>query len=108
AGRGALWRPAGAPLPACRAAARLGNGAEAALDRAVARILGWDPQPWRALDVAVGALLAPVPIGNLVARAALGQVALLALTGAILYWLARDLLGKCAPAPRLGATVAAI
>jgi len=97
-----------AALPACLAAAHLGNGAEAADDRAVARVLGWDPQPWRALDVVVGSVFAPAPLGNLVARAALGPVALLAVTSAVVYWLTRDLLGKCAPATRLGATVAAI
>ena len=97
-----------AALPACLAAAHLGNGAEAADDRAVARVLGWDPQPWRALDVVVGSVFAPAPLGNLVARAALGPVALLAVTSAVVYWLTRDLLGKCAPATRLGATGAAI
>ncbi len=92
--------------PACLAAAHLGNAAEAADDRGVARVLGWDPQPWRALDVAVGSLFALAPVGSLVARAALGGAAVLAVTGALVYGVARELLGRCAPAPHLASIVA--
>jgi hypothetical protein len=101
---------ASALAPACLAASHLGNAAEAADDRGVARVLGWDAQPWRSLDVAAGSLFAVVPVGSLVARAALGGAVVLAATGAVLFHVARELLGRAAggAAPRIGPLVAAI
>jgi hypothetical protein len=98
-------------LPACLVAARLGNGADAACDGDLARVLGDGIQglhPWRALDLVVTSLFAPVPIGSLVARAALGGAAVAAATGALVYAVARRLLGACAESPRVSAIVAAI
>src|ERR1700722_19868936 len=66
----------------------------------VARVLGLDPQPWRALDVLVGALLAAFPVGTRAARAALGGALVTACAGAVLYVLARRLLGACSDIAR--------
>jgi hypothetical protein len=95
-------------LPACLAAAHLGNVADAAHDGGTARVLGLEAQPWRALDVAVGVLLAPVPVGTLAARAAMGGAIALGAAGVVLYVVTRRLLGACAQAPWLGPPVAAI
>jgi hypothetical protein len=94
--------------PACLAAWHTGNVADAAHDAGVTRVLAFDPQPWRALDVIVGGLLAAVPIGTRAARAALGSGLVAACAGAAVYILARRLLGACADARRLRFVVASI
>jgi hypothetical protein len=99
-------------VPAGLAASHVGNVADAAHDAGVARVLGLDAQAWRALDVAVGALVAVAPVGTRSARAALGSALVVAATGALLYALARRLLASCAEgrasSPLLGFFVAAI
>jgi hypothetical protein len=94
--------------PACLASWHVGNVPDAAHDGAVARVLGFDPQPWRALDVAVGVLLAALPVGTRAARAALGGALVTALAGAALYTLSRRLLAACADTRRLRFFVASI
>jgi hypothetical protein len=94
--------------PACLVASQVGNVPDAAHDGAAARVLSFDPQPWRALDVAVGMLLSPLPVGTRGARAALGGALVVACAGAALYVLARRLLGACADAGRLRFFVASI
>jgi hypothetical protein len=94
--------------PACLAAAQVGNVADAAHDSGTARVLGLDPQPWRALDVAAGVLLAALPVGTHAARAAMGGAVVLGGVGAVLYVVTRRLLGACAEAPWLGSPIAAI
>ncbi|HWX75071.1 MAG TPA: hypothetical protein VNZ05_07185 [Solirubrobacteraceae bacterium] len=94
--------------PACLAAWHVGNVPDAAHDGAVARVLAFAPQPWRALDVIVGALPAALPIGTRAARAALGSSLVAACTGAVLYILARRLLGACADTRRLRFLLASI
>jgi hypothetical protein len=95
-------------VPACLAAWHTGNVPDAAHDAAVARVLAFAPQPWRALDVVVGALPALLPIGTRAARAALGSGLVAACVGAVLYILARRLLGACADTRRLRFFVASI
>jgi hypothetical protein len=95
-------------VPGCLAAWHTGNVPDAAHDAAVARVLAFDPQPWRALDVVVGGLLAALPVGTRAARAALGSGLLTACAGALLYVLARRLLGACADSRRLRFFVASI
>jgi hypothetical protein len=95
-------------VPACLAASHVGNVADAAHDAGVARVLGLDPQAWRALDVGVGALLALAPVGTRSSRAALGGALVAAAMGAVLYLVARRLLARCAQTPHLGFFVAAI
>jgi hypothetical protein len=95
-------------VPACLAASHVGNVADAAHDAGVARVLGLDPQAWRALDVVVGAVLALAPVGTRSSRAALGGVLVVAAMGAVLYFIARRLLARCAQTPHLGFFVAAI
>jgi hypothetical protein len=97
-----------AGLPACVAALHLGNVADAGHDRAVARVLAFDPQPWRALDVPAGALLSLLPLGTQAARAALGSALAAGAAGAVLYSIARRLLAACGPTRHLGPVVAAI
>src|SRR6516162_6701225 len=97
--------------PGCLAAWHAGNVPDAAHDGGVARVLGLEPQPWRALDVAVGLLLSGFPVGTQAARAALGSALVLAASGALLYVMARRLLEACADTQRLRffvATIAAI
>ena len=89
-------------VPACLVAWHVGNVPDAAHDGGVARVLGLDPQPWRALDVLVGALLAAFPVGTRAARAALGGALVTACAGAVLYVLSRRLLGACADSSRTG------
>src|SRR5579864_6835477 len=95
-------------VPACLAAWHTGNVPDAAHDAAVARVLAFDPQPWRALDVVVGGLLAALPVGTRAARAAIGSGLVAACAGALLYVLARRLLGVCAETGRLRFFVASI
>lgn len=94
--------------PAILAASHVGNVPDAAHDGASARVLGFDPQPWRALDVGIGALLSAFPIGTRGARAALGTSLVVGLAGALLYVLARELLGACAATRRLRLFVASV
>jgi len=94
--------------PGSLAAALAGNVPGAAHDEGVSRVLGLDPQPWRALDPLAGALLAPIPLGTLAVRAALGGALVASAAGAILYVLFRGLLGACADTRRLRSVVAAI
>jgi|SRR5579872_3571663 len=94
--------------PACLAAAHAVDSADAAHDAGVARVLGLRAGPWRALDVATGTLLAPLPIGTLATRAALGGSLAVGAAGAVTYALAARLLGACAPTRSLGPCVAAI
>src|SRR5882672_7067724 len=88
-------------VAACLAAWHVGNVPDAAHDGGVARVLAFDPQPWRAIDVAVGALLAAAPVGTRAARAALGGCLVVGAAGAALYALARRLLEACAETRRL-------
>ncbi|HEY8040536.1 MAG TPA: hypothetical protein VIF15_12110 [Polyangiaceae bacterium] len=94
--------------PACLTASHVGDVADAAHDAGVARVLGLDAQPWRALDVAVGTLFAAAPLGTRDARAAMGGALVAAFAGVTLYFLAREIAAACADAPRLGALTAAI
>jgi hypothetical protein len=94
--------------PVWLAATHLGNASEAAYDPGLARVVGWDAQVWRALDVVAGSLFALVPIGSLAVRAAMGGVLILGALGGVLFLLIRDLLGRCADAPRMGPVVAAV
>jgi len=95
-------------VPACLAASHLANVPDAAHDGAVARVLGLQEQPWRALDVLVGAPLAMLPIGTRAMRAAMGDVLVTAVAGATLYSLIAGLLAICAETRRLGFLVAAV
>ncbi len=94
--------------PACLAAWHVGNVPDAAHDGGAARVLGFDPQPWRALDVVVGMLFAAVPVGTRAARAALGSGLVVAAAGAVLYVTARRLLEACADTRHLRFFVATI
>jgi hypothetical protein len=94
--------------PACLAAAHVGGVADVAHDRGVARVLALDPQVWRGLDVAVGGLLAAVPVGTQAARAAAGEALVAGVAGGVLYVVVRRLLASTADVPRFGAFVAAI
>ena len=93
--------------PACLAASRMPNVADASHDLGTARVLGLEPQPWRLLDLAVGAVFSAVPVGTLAARSAMGGALTLAAAGVCLYVVARQLLSACA-ASRFGPPVAAI
>ena len=95
-------------VPAGLAASRVLNVADASHDLGTARVLGLQPQPWRLLDVAVGALFAAVPVGTLAARAAMGGALLLGATGVCFYVIARQLVAACAAASWFGPPVAAI
>ncbi len=95
-------------VPAWLAAWHTGNVPDAAHDAAVARVLAFDPQPWRALDVVVGGLLGALPVGTRAARAAIGSGLVAACAGVLLYVLARRLLGVCAETRRLRFFVASI
>jgi hypothetical protein len=109
--------------PACLAVAHAGNVADAAHDAGVARALGLDAQPWRALDVVVANVLAAVPLGTRAARAALGEALVAGVAGALLYGVAWRIAAACVaaspgapaepqdaggPSPRLGAFAAVI
>jgi len=95
-------------VPGSMAAAVAGNVPDAAHDGGVARVLGLDAQPWRALDPLAGAVLSLVPVGTHAFRAALGGALVAAASGAILYVVVRELLGACADTARLRSVVAAI
>jgi hypothetical protein len=95
-------------VPGGIAAALAGNVPDAAHDRGVARVLGLDAEPWRALDALVGSLLSIVPIGTHAMRAELCGALVASASGAILYVVVRELLKACAETTRLGPIVAAI
>jgi|HubBroStandDraft_1064217.scaffolds.fasta_scaffold01660_2 hypothetical protein len=97
-----------AAVPAVLAASHVPNVADAAHDRGVCRVLGLHAQPWRALDVAVGALLAPLPLGTLAARAALGGALVAGAAGVLLFDMACRLLRARSEVGTLGQAVAAI
>jgi hypothetical protein len=97
-----------AALPACLAATRVGNVADAAHDGGVARVIGVGAQAWRSLDVPAGLLLAAVPVGTLAARTAMAGALVIGAIGGILFGITRQLLRACADSPRLGSLVAAI
>jgi len=99
---------AAALAPACLAAVAVSNVPDGAHDAGVARALGLDAQPWHSLDVAAAGVLAWLPMGTLAARAAMGGALVLAGAGAVVFVLARAVLGACAESPRLGAIVAVI
>jgi hypothetical protein len=94
--------------PACLCAAHLGNVADAAHDAGVARAMGLEAQPWRALDAVVASVLAVLPLGTRAARAGLGEAVVVGMAGAALFVVAWRLAGACADSPRLGALTAAI
>jgi hypothetical protein len=96
-------------LPAVVAAAHLGNGADAARDEGVVRVLGlgWTGG-WRTLDAVVSGLFMVLPIGTRAARAELAAAAVCGVAGAAAYVIARRLSAACATAPRLGPVVAAM
>jgi hypothetical protein len=94
--------------PACLAAARVANVADAAHDAGVARAMGLEAQPWRSLDAVVASLFAALPLGTRAARAGLGEALGTAAAGAALYVVTRRLARTCADAPWIGALTAAI
>ncbi len=95
--------------PALMAAAHTANVADAAHDEAVVRAvgLGWTGI-WRAPDAVLASFFMALPLGTRALRAGLASATACGATGGILFILARQLLARCATAPRLGATVAAI
>jgi len=97
-----------AAAPALLAASHVPNVADAAHDRGAFRVLGLHPQPWRSLDVAVGALLAPLPLGTLAARAALGGALVGAAAGVLLFDIACRLVRARLEPDSFGYLVAAI
>jgi hypothetical protein len=103
-----LFAALSALVPACLVASHAGHVADAAHDRGVARVLGLEPQLWRSLDVLVGMVLAPLPVGTREGRAALGGALVVGATGYLLYTVARRLLAACAETRTLGPLVAAI
>ena len=95
-------------VPGSLAAALANNVPDAAHDGGVARVLGLDPQVWRALDPLAGSVLSLVPLGTHALRAALGNALVASASGAILYVVFRELLAACADTARLRCVVAAI
>jgi hypothetical protein len=94
--------------PACLAASRVGNAADAAHDAGVARVLGLDAQPWRALDVLAESPLVAMPLGTRAARAAMGGAMVASVAGVALYQLARELLRRSGSASVIGLAVACV
>lgn len=97
-----------AALAVALGATHVANGADAAHDPGVVRVLGLAPRVWRAVDVLVGNALTLLPVGTRVARAALGGVLVSAAAAVVLCDLAERLLASCAPTRRLRFVVAAI
>ncbi len=93
---------------ACLSASHLGNVADAAHDAGVARAMGLEAQPWRALDAVVASVFAALPLGTRAARAGLGEAVVVGMAGAALFFVAWRLAAACADSPRLGALTAAI
>jgi len=89
-------------------ASHLGNVADAAHDAGVARAMGLEAQPWRALDAVVASVFAALPLGTRAARAGLGEAVVVGMAGAALFFVAWRLAAACADSPRLGALTAAI
>jgi hypothetical protein len=104
----AVWAAVAAAVPACLAAMHVANVPDAAHDDGVLRVLGLAGGPWRAVDVALGNVLALLPVGTRGTRAALGGALVLAATGAALYALVRRMLAECADTRRLGTVVAGV
>lgn len=96
-------------VPAIFAVTHAANVADAAHDEGLVRAvgLGWTGA-LRALDVVPAAALAWLPIGTRAFRASLATAMVCGAAGGLLFVLARRLLAACAPAPRLGAAIAAI
>ena len=96
-------------VPALMAASHAMNVTDAAHDEAVVRAIGhgWTGG-FRALDVALAALFAWLPLGTRAFRAGLASAAVCGISGGVMFGLARALLASCATAPRLGPAVAAI
>ncbi len=103
-----LLRAVAAVVPAVLAASHVPNVVDAAHDRGACRVLGLHAQPWRALDVAVGALLAPLPLGTVAARAALGGALIAAAAGVLVFEIAIRLLQARGQVGALGESVAAL
>ncbi len=95
-------------VPGSLAAALAGNVVDAAHGEGAARVLGLDPQAWRALDPLAGAIVSLLPLGTHALRAALGGALVASASGAILYVVFRELLAACADTVRLRCVVAAI
>jgi hypothetical protein len=95
-------------VPACLVAAHVGNVADAAHDAGVARAMGLEAQPWRALDAVVASVFAALPLGTRAARAGLGEAVVVAMGAAALFVIAWRIAAACAEAPRLGALTAGI
>jgi hypothetical protein len=95
-------------LPAGLASARVLHVPDAAHDGGTLRVLGFDAQAWRAIDVLVASPFAALPIGTRAVRAALGAALTAGLAGGIVYNLGARLLRMCAETRRLGCVVAAI
>jgi hypothetical protein len=95
-------------VAACLTAAHVGNVADAAHDAGVARAMGLEAQPWRALDAVVASVFAALPLGTRAARAGLGEAVVVAMAAAALFVVARRIGAACADAPRLGALTAGI
>jgi hypothetical protein len=103
-----LLRAVAAVVPAVLAASHVPSVVDAAHDRGACRVLGLHAQPWRALDVAVGVLLAPLPLGTVAARAALGGALVAAAAGVLVFEMALRLLHARGEVGALGESVAAI
>jgi hypothetical protein len=104
---GRLTSTGAALVPACLAAAHIPNLAAASHDVGVARALGLDGQPWRALDAPVASFFAAIPIGTHAARAALGSSLVVAAAGMALYHVTRRVSGSSErEAPFWGAATA--
>jgi hypothetical protein len=95
-------------VPACLVAAHVGNVADAAHDAGVARAMGLEAQPWRALDAVVASVFAALPLGTRAARAGLGEAVVVATAAAALFVVAWRIAAACAEAPRLGVLTAGI
>jgi hypothetical protein len=95
-------------VPTILAASVVPNLADAAHDGGVAHVLALQAQPWRALDIAVGALLAPLPVGTFATRAALGGALVVGVAGMLLFDTSCFLLDACWDASLLGYVVAAV
>jgi hypothetical protein len=103
-----LVRFAVAVVPTVLAVSHVPNVADAAHDRGVCRVLGLHAQPWRELDVAIGALFAALPLGTVAARAALGGALVAGAAGVLVFDMACRLLRARSEVGPFGEAVAAI
>jgi hypothetical protein len=96
-------------LPMGLAIVRVANTGDAAHDEGVVRAvgLGWTGG-WRALDAPFAALLAWIPLGTRVARAALASTVACGVAGGALFVVARGLVRRVADTGVLGSVVAGI